>query len=306
MRSAASPETVVDVVVVAYNSRATLRACVAPLASAPGVNVTVVDNASPDDSAAAIADLPVSIIRSPRNGGFAYGCNVGMAPGDGEFVLLLNPDACIEPDSLSALVDALQANPQATAAGPRLLDESGRQLWSQRRFPRLRSTFAQALFLQRVAPLAGWSDEVIRDPAAYERPGAPDWLSGACLLLRRSAVEDAGGLDEGFFLYSEETDLLRRLRAAGGCALYEPRATARHQGGASSPAHATTAIWARSRVRYARKHHGAAVGLLEAAGVALGALTHAAVWLHRPARARGHVRAARGALGAVRSPRPAS
>jgi N-acetylglucosaminyl-diphospho-decaprenol L-rhamnosyltransferase len=294
-----SPATV-DAVVVAYNSRDTLRAAVEPVAVLPWVRVTVVDNASPDHSAAAVADLPVRIIDAPRNGGFAYGCNLGTSAGDAEFVLLLNPDARIGARGLAALVDALRADPRLGGVGPRLLDERGRLAWSQRRFPRLRTTYAQALFLQRAAPRASWTDEVIRDRAAYERPGTPDWLSGACLLLRREALDTVGGLDEGFFLYSEETDLFRRLRAAGWRAGYEPRATARHVGGVSAPRSTTKRAWACSRVRYARKHHGPVVAALEAAGIAIGALAHAAVWIHRPALARGHVDAARAALGAVR------
>lgn len=290
----------VDVVVVAYNSHETLRACAEPLAALPWVSVTVVDNASPDGSADAVSDLPVHVVRAPRNGGFAYGCNLGMAAGVAELVLLLNPDARIDPASLATLVAALRADPRAGAVGPRTLDESGRLVWSQRRFPRLRSTFAQAFFLQRAAPRASWTDEVIRDRRAYERPGTPDWLSGACLLLRREAIDAVGGLDERFFLYSEETDLSKRLAAQGWRARYEPRATAHHEGGASAPRHTTKAVWARSRVRYARKHHGPFVALLEAVGVAVGALTHAAVWIHQPARARGHVQAARAALTAVR------
>ncbi len=291
----------IDAVIVAYNSRATLRACVTPLLDLPSVSVTVVDNACPDHSAEVIADLPVRVIRAPHNGGFSYGCNLGIAGGGSEFVLLLNPDARLERDSLAALADGLAADPLAGGAGPRTLDGSGRLVWSQRRFPRLRMTYARALFLQRVLPRAGWADEIIRDPECYTSAAAPDWLSGACLLLRREALESVGGLDEGFFLYSEDTDLFRRMLGEGWRARYEPAATARHQGGASAPRHTTAWVEARSRVRYARKHHGPATALAEACGVALGALTHAAVWLHRPERARGHAAAARAALGAVRS-----
>jgi GT2 family glycosyltransferase len=291
----------VDAVVVAYNSRDTLRDCVEPLTRLPWVRTTVVDNASPDDSAAAVSGLPLELVRAPRNGGFAYGCNLGMAGGTSEFVLLLNPDGRLDADSLALMVAALRADDRLGAVGPRTLDDDGTLVWSQRRFPRLRSTYARALFLQRAAPNASWADEVIRDLAAYDRPGAPDWLSGACLLLRRSAVEAVGGLDEGFFLYSEETDLFARLRAEGWQVRYEPRALAHHEGGGSAPRHTTKRIWAESRVRYARKHHGRVVAVLEALGVALEAATHAAVWLHRPSLARGHVAGGLAALGALRA-----
>jgi N-acetylglucosaminyl-diphospho-decaprenol L-rhamnosyltransferase len=291
----------VDVVVVAYNSRDSLRACVEPLAGLPWVGVTVVDNDCPQGSSTVITDLPVRIVEAPRNGGFAYGCNLGMAEGSAEFVLLLNPDAKIEAASLDALVGALRANPRLGGVGPRTVDENGHLAFTQRRFPRLRLTYAQAFFLQRVAPLATWSGEVIRDSDAYGRSGTADWLSGSCLLLRREAVEAVGGLDEGFFLYSEEIDLFRRMAAAGWRAGYEPRGLATHVGGGSASRDTTKSIWAYSRVRYARKHHGALVALLEAVGVAVGAMTHALIWIHRPTRARGHLDAGRAALHAVRS-----
>ena len=292
----------VDVVVVAYNSRDTLRACVEPLARAGSLDVIVVDNRSPDDSAGVVADLPVQVIRAPRNGGFAYGCNLGIAAGDAEHVLLLNPDAAIEPASVAVLCDALRADPRLGGVGPRVLRADGRLAFSQRRFPRLRSTYAQGLLLHRVAPHATWCDEVIRDPAAYERAGSPDWISGCCVLLRRDAVEAVGGLDEGFFLFSEEIDLFQRLAAAGWRAGFEPAATASHIGSGSAAPETMEHIQAYSRVRYARKHGGPVVALLEGVGVAFGALMHAAMWAaRRPARARGHLQAARSALGAVRS-----
>jgi N-acetylglucosaminyl-diphospho-decaprenol L-rhamnosyltransferase len=295
------PQPQVDVVVVSYNSGATLRGCVEPLCDLPGVSVTVVDNASPDDSAAVVSGLPVRVIHAERNGGFAYGCNIGAAAGSAPHLLLLNPDARIEPESLRALVAVLEQDASIGVAGPRILDEDGQLDWSQRRFPRLRSTFAQALFLQRVFPRTSWTDEVIRDAGAYERPAAPDWLSGACMLIRRTALEPLGGLDEGFFLYSEDTDLCRRMRSAGWGVRFEPAATARHEGGGSAPRHRTEWISARSRVHYARKHHGRPVAALHAAGVWLRALTHAVVWVHRPAIARGHIAAARATVAALRT-----
>lgn len=294
-------EALVDAVIVSYRSRATLRACAEPLASLSWVDTTVVDNASPDGSAEVAADLPVRLIRSPRNGGFAYGCNLGMAGGRAPFVLLLNPDARIDAAGLAVLVQAMQADSSLGVVGPRIVGEDGHLAWSQRRFPRLRSTYAQALFLHRLLPRTSWTDEVIRDPAAYRSPGSPDWLSGACLLLRRSALAPSGGLDARFFLYSEDTDLCRRLRAAGYGVRFEPGATVLHLGGASAPRSETEWISARSHVRYARKHSRPGVAALDALGLALGAATHAAVWFHRPARARGHAAAARSALASLRS-----
>jgi GT2 family glycosyltransferase len=291
----------VDVVVVSYNSRATLRACVEPLAALDWARVTVVDNASPDRSPEVVEDLPVAVIRSEHNGGFSHGCNAGAAAGKAPYVLFLNPDARLDPDGLSALVGALEEDRSLGVVGPRILDDDGTLAWSQRRFPRLRSTYAQALLLHRLFPKAAWTDEVIRDPAVYERPGSPDWLSGACLLVRRAALEQVGGMDEGFFLYSEDTDLCKRLREARWNVRFDPRATVSHVGGASAPRTTTEWISARSHVRYARKHSGRVVAALDGLGVALGGATHALIWVGRPERARGHFAAFRAGLASIRS-----
>jgi len=287
----------VDVVIVSYRSAATLRGCAEPLCALPDVHVTVVDNASPDDTPAAVAGLPLELVRSPRNGGFSYGCNLGARHGSAPLLLFLNPDARIGAAGLEALRCALSAHPSAALVGPRIREPDGELAWSQRRFPRQRSTFAQALFLHRVRPRAAWTDELIRDAAAYERPAAPDWVSGACMLVRRTAFESVGGFDEDFFLYCEDTDLCRRLRDAGHEIRFEPAAEAAHVGGASSGAGATQAIAARSRVLYARKHMRPAAARLQAAGVALGEITHALAALPRPASRRGHMAALRAVVG---------
>jgi N-acetylglucosaminyl-diphospho-decaprenol L-rhamnosyltransferase len=294
----ASTPAGIDAVIVAYNSAAALRGCVEPLAAMEDVAVVVVDNASPQDSLVAVADLPVTTIRAPRNGGFSYGCNVGAAEGDAPYVLLLNPDARIDAASVAAMRAVLDGDPSAGIVGPRILDDDGTLLFSRRRFPRLRSTLAQALFLQRVFPHAAWSDELDRDRAAYDRPGPAEWLSGACLMVRRTALEQIGGLDEAFFLYCEDTDLCRRLADAGWGVRFEPGATARHAEGSSAPRHRLQAIHAASRVRYARKHARPSVALAEVALIALHELTHAVVNLPRWPKARGHARA----FGAVIMP----
>jgi N-acetylglucosaminyl-diphospho-decaprenol L-rhamnosyltransferase len=288
-------DAIVDVVVVAYNSSATLLDCVTPLAGTAWASVTVVDNASTDGSPAVVADLPVGVIETGRNGGFAYGVNIGVAAGSAPWILLLNPDAQIAPSDLDTLVRAGEADPAAAVLGPRLLNADGTLAWSQRRFARLRSTWAQALFAHRLWPTAAWTDEIVRDRAAYAAPASPEWVSGACMLVRRSALEAVGGLDERFFLYCEDMDVCRRLRSAGHEIRYVPAAGARHIGGASSAPGETLGIYARSRVRYARRHYRRALVPLEAAGIAVGAVSHIVSAARRPALRRGH----RAALRAV-------
>lgn len=283
-------------VVVTHNNRTQIRNCVQALLDVEGVQVLVVDNASADGTPAETATLPVTAINLPTNDGFARGCNVGWRSGRSPFVLLLNPDARIDIDSLTRLVGVLERFPKVGAVGPRIVDSEGRLAFSQRSFPRLRSTYAQALLLHRVFPRASWTDELVRDAAAYERVGSPDWVSGACVLARRNLLETLAGLDEGFFLYCEDTDLCRRIRNAGYEIRYEPTATCRHEGGASSPRSSLLPVLAKSRIRYARKHHRRPVAALERIGVGLGAAVHVVVSRGGLGVRAGHARSLREAL----------
>ena len=286
----------VDVVIVSYNSRDRLRACVEPLVHVPEAHVIVVDNASPDASLEAVRDLPVTTIQLDSNGGFAHGVNVGWRAGEAPYVLLLNPDARIDGPNLDALVRALRERSGLGAVAPRIVDEDGSLDWSQRRYPRLRSTYARALFLHRLWPTAEWSDELIRDEAAYAVRGSPDWVSGACVLLRRAALERLEGLDEGFFMYAEDIDLCKRLRANGFELLFEPGSVVEHEGGASAPRSALLPVLAASRMRYAAKHRSRLGALLERLGIALEAGTHVVVSRGGAAARRGHAQALRKAL----------
>ena len=291
----AEPGGAVDVVVVSYNSRATLRACVEPFVDMDGVDVYVVDNDSRDGSLDTIADLPLHAISRAENEGFAAGCNDGWRAGSAPLVLFLNPDARLDGASLRELVDVLASDSRIGIVGPRLLAADGRLEMSQRRFPTVRSTFAQALFLHRLFPRAAWSDEVVRETAAYDVPASPDWLSGACLLVRRAVLEQIGGWDESFFLYSEDTDICRRTRDAGFDVRYAPTATATHVGGQSSPRAGLLPMLAESRLRYASKHETRATAFWQRVGVALSALSHLVAARTRGARA-GHARALKSTL----------
>jgi GT2 family glycosyltransferase len=291
----------VDVVIVSYNSRATLRRCVAPLAGREEVHTIVVDNDSRDDCLDTIADLDVELLPQADNRGFAYGCNVGLRAGRGEAVLLLNPDAALDEPALRRLCAVLESDPRAGAVAPQIRESDGALDHSLRRFPRARSSVARALFLHRLFPRAAWSDEVIRNPRAYATPWSPEWVSGACILLRRSVLEALGGLDEGFFLYSEDTDLCRRVRDAGWDIRYEPSALAVHAGGASAPRASLLPVLAASRLRYARKHGGRPAELLERGASALEAMLRSVVSRGGTAARSGHLRTMTFVLGLRRA-----
>jgi GT2 family glycosyltransferase len=286
----------IDAVIVSYNSRDTLLASVRPLLAMPGVSVTVVDNDSADDSLGVLDGLPVRTIASGRNGGFGFGCNLGAAAGDAPYVLFLNPDAHIDLDDLQRLADVLTAEPDVGIIGPRLLDGDGTLIPNLRSWQRAPSIWAQALFVHRVLPRARWANEINHSPADHEHVAYPEWVSGACMLARRSVLDRIGGFDDGFFLYSEDMDICVRVWAAGSRVRYEPGAVVRHEEGCSAPRTSLYAVLAESRARYPRQHGGPVTPRVALAGIAAEALTHAIVNVRRPANARGHVAALRATL----------
>jgi GT2 family glycosyltransferase len=286
----------VDVVVVAYNSRDRLRHCVEPLAGLDWVNTIVVDNASPDRSGEAVADLPLTVVWEEENRGFGSGCNAGYPRGSAPYVLFLNPDATIAPESLRTLADAFALDERVGAVGPRIVRGDGSLDYSIRRFPRIASTFAQALFVHRLSPGSPWADEVVRDVDRYEASDDAEWLSGACLMVRRSVLERLHGFDTGFFMYCEDTDLCRRIWDLGYSVRFVAEAGVEHEGGRSAPRSTLLPVLAASRVRYAREHSGRVAAEAEQLGVVLGALTHAAVGRGPGSSRAGHLAAAARAL----------
>jgi N-acetylglucosaminyl-diphospho-decaprenol L-rhamnosyltransferase len=290
----------IDVVTVTYNSAETVTRALEPLTGQPSIRIVAVDNASADSTLAVLSDLPVDTIPLAENRGFAHGCNVGSQVGKAPFVLFLNPDAVIDPGAVQLLADELEADERAGAAAPRILEGDGSLDFSLRRFPRLRSTFAQALFLHRVFPDATWVDEVVRDRSDYERASVIDWVSGACILVRRSVLEELGGLDESFFHYSEDVDLCARIWESGYQVRYVPTAVAHHDGGVSAPRTRLLPVLAASRIRYSAKHDRPPTVLLVRAGVVLGALTHTLVARGGRQARCGHLRA----LGVALRPLP--
>ena len=267
-------EAAVDIVVVSYNSRDQLHETVAALSAVDDFHVIVVDSASADGSLETLSGLSLSAVGLTQNRGFGHACNVGWQSGVAPAVLFLNPDAKISEEAVRRLLRTSVGDSRIAAVAPRIVDEEGALDFSMRRFPRLRTTFAQALFLHRLFPRASWTDEVIRHESAYDDVQSPDWVSGACILVKRSVLEGLDGFDEGFFMYCEDIDLCRRISDGHGEIRFDPEAVVVHEGGASMPRAALLPVLAASRIRYARKHRTRAAASLERAGVALGAATH--------------------------------
>jgi GT2 family glycosyltransferase len=296
------PAPDVAVVIVSWNTRDLLAECLrvlaaqvavagaGPAAAGPGrpaAEVWVVDNASADGSAALVRErFPwVRLLANAENRGFARACNQAARQAGGRHVLFLNPDAEVGPGAVALLVAALDADPGAGAAGPRLVGPDGTARPSWEPFPTLSRELRRLLRPGR-APAAGDGG------AADAAPRPVDVAAGACLLVRASALAAAGWLDEAYFMYTEEVDLCRRLRDAGWRVLGVPGARVLHHG-AQSTRQAAAAMFRElyaSKVRYFRKHHGpgaarAYKAILAAAALArLGALPAA---LLRPGARRG-------------------
>lgn len=259
------PDTVA--VIVSYNVAPLLHECLASIAEAAEaggitVHVVVIDNASSDHSVeVARANRNTTVVANTRNVGFGLACNQGIAIAraiGSEHVLFLNPDARLAPDALTALRNALETSPRHAIAGPDLRFPDGRPQPSRRRFPNLATLLVESTPLQwrggGIDGSAGWPliEPVIRRYQCADLAdvsGTVDWISGACLLIRVTALAAVGGFDPAFFLYFEETDLAHRLRKSGWTCTYTPEARVFHHRSQSADQN----IGARDRHYYASK-----------------------------------------------------
>jgi len=256
------PAPRLSIVIVTYNSRTHVPTCLDALARYPPpvrYEIVVVDNASPDDTPAAIRSVwtDARVIDAGANLGFARANNLGIRESTGELILLLNPDTAVTDGAIARLVSALDARPDAAIAGPRLVDPSGR---------------VELSFGAMLSPMAECRQKILmrgnqrgRGPvAAYvraltRRPQDVDWVSGACLLVRRADAETVGLMDERYFMYVEDVDFCAAVRGRGRRVIFVPSAEVVHLRGQSraTAAAATAAAYRRSHIAFYEKHHPA-------------------------------------------------
>lgn len=236
-------QTAVSAIVVNYNAGAelesALRSIAADAADRPWEAI-VVDNASSDGSAAAAAGFgpPVRLLQNVENVGFGRGVNQGVRASSGALILVMNPDCRLRPGAIAAMEAELRAHPRCALVGPRVLDPDGAVQGSVRGDPdMLTGLFGRTGLLRRLLP---WLPVSRRNVGAVDAvpPGVSsvpaDWVSGACMLVRRDCFDEVGGFDERYFLYWEDADLCRRLRGRGYHVRYVPGAEVIHQVGRSS------------------------------------------------------------------------
>jgi N-acetylglucosaminyl-diphospho-decaprenol L-rhamnosyltransferase len=250
------------VVIVNYNAGEYLDRCLASLQTHSGdvsLDVLVIDNASVDAShTAAIAKHSwARLIENRDNAGLSSAWNQGIRETQAPFILLLNPDAEMWLGTLEGYLEVAQRDPRAGIVGPMIRNADGSVYPSGRPFPSIIDALGHG-FLGGIAPrnpftrryhMHGWD-------RATER--AVDWVSGACMLVRREALEQTGGFDESFFLYGEELDIATRLAADGWQVLFTPAIEVLHQIGVSTGrSRRTIVMHSASIYRYYSKHRAA-------------------------------------------------
>ena len=241
--------TQLSIVIVSFNARADLEACLDSLLAAPpavSFEIVVVDNASSDGSREAASRRPgVRVIENSANVGFAAANNAGIRASGGANVLLLNSDTIVPAGAIDRLLAELDRDPSVAVVGPRLVDASGG---------------AELSFGRMISPLNELRQKYLA-PRSVERTTRarqyPDWVSGACLLVRRAEAEAVGLLDERFFMYTEDVDFCAAIRARGKRVLFTPDVEVVHRRGRSGTAapDATRAAYRRSHIAFYEKHH---------------------------------------------------
>lgn len=217
----------------------------------------VVDNDSEEPP-----ELPSSVrlIRNSENVGFARAHNRGTSASTGDLVVLINPDTIVERNFFQSLEEFFEEHPKVGVAGPKILDSDGKlQLSARRDISALSGFLGRTSLLTRLFPKSSLVQSQFPAVTDQSHPSPVDWVSGACMVIRREVLRGIGGLDERFFMYFEDADLCRRARAAGWLVYYLPHIEIIHQTGASSRSR-PRAIWVlhKSAFLYHRKHgaHG--------------------------------------------------
>ena len=247
---AAPSDVTARAVVVTYCSGPFLDSLIAsiPTASTRNVPLTVVDNASTDETVEHVTQhKAVQLIRSGRNLGYGGAANLGVRASSEDWIIISNPDVRFMPGAIDALLEVASRWPRAGLLGPKLLTPDGRVYPSARELPSLGRGIGHAVF-GWWWPTNPWTAGYRREREA-PRERTAGWLSGACLFVRREAFESVGGFDESYFMYFEDTDLCERLSAAGWDIVYAPSAVVEHHG-----AHSTS----RNLALMSKAHHDSA------------------------------------------------
>lgn len=228
---ASTPERAVAAVVVTYDALPWIENC---LDSLQGVETVVVDNGSRDDTVAFVRGRypDVRVVES-ENRGLAAGWNIGIGETESRWVLLLNADAWLSDEALQRLVGFADSRPRAAVVGPRLRNPDGTLQRSVRGFPTLWRLATEYFFLRKLAPRSAAFNAFYAGGFDHDEVRDVEVVMGACMLVRRRAIDEVGPCDEDYFLFSEETDWCYRFRDAGWEVVFFPDAECTHMRGAA-------------------------------------------------------------------------
>jgi GT2 family glycosyltransferase len=252
-----------SIVIVNWNTGTLLQKCVQSILENQcdlNLEIIVIDNASSDDSMSGTSEFPeIVTVFNNANVGFAKANNQGFRIAGGRFILMLNPDTVVRPNALGRMLRFMDANPKVGALGPRLLNPDGSLQPSCSYFPSLTNLLIESLALNRAFSTCKFFARPLMTAWTHDVTQPVDQPSGACLLLRRSALQEVGVLDDRFFVYLEEVDLCYRLKRAGWSIYFLAEAEIIHYGGQSSLRNLDVRIVQRYRslLRYYAKHFSA-------------------------------------------------
>lgn len=314
MRGEPTAQIDISIVIVSWNTRELLAACLESIATSvivgatptvrPTIETFVVDNASGDGSPEMVAtNFPwVRLVKNAQNVGFAQGNNQAIEQASGRYVLLLNPDTKLKPGSLGLLYGFLESRPEIGMVGPRLLNGDGSLQLSCFKAPTLLREFWLLFHLDAIFPTISnypvekWDRSPMTSAISKIDLARPvEVLKGACMLLRRPIFEQIGLLNTTYFMYSEEVDLCYRVRRAGWGIAWLPQAEVIHYGGQSTSQVADKMFLRlyEAKTLYFRLNYGRPTALIYKIILLLASLTRLALtplaWLEGAKRRQNHL-----------------
>lgn len=274
-----------SICIVSYNVKKLLKECIQSIYAQGNdieFEIIVVDNSSDDGSAAMVKkEFPnVILLENSQNVGFARACNQAIKLSKGKFILLLNPDIIVPSGNLLKMLKFMEQTKEAGIVGCRLVDTDGNIEPSCKSFPSLWVLWSEMSFLYKIFPKSKLFGAPYLSYFNYNQTKEVDVVKGAFLMIRRSAVDEIGLLDEGYFIYSEEVDWCYRAKRRGWKVYFYPDVQVIHYGGSSTRLNPDGMFieLQKSRYRFFKKHHSRVVAWAAKIILFGGTLMRAFIW----------------------------